>query len=553
MRLKELRNFNRLKDITTTLLSHGLHHFVDELGLPVMAKVRSMFHQEKKDWPDIAESLPSRLKSVFQDLGPTFIKLGQILSTRHDLLGRDFITELEKLQDEVSPMPFEEVHRVIEEELGDSVEELFREFQAEPLGSASIGQVHRAVSKEGRELVVKVQRPGIKDLIHSDIEVLRFVAKLMKDNEILDEIYDPEAIVEEFARSIKKELDYFRELRNIYAFRKNFAEVEHIYLPEVFPELSTDKVLCMEYVDGIKVSQIERGKHDFELIAERGANAVLKQVFEDGCFHADPHPGNIMIKGSAQVCFIDFGMVGRLSQKMRDNLSSLLFAMSNRDYDVLAREVIRICNPRREVDTDELATALLETMDPFYGATLGQIDVGQLIQECLDVIARHKIKFPSAYSLIFKSLISIESLGRKLDPNFDLMAAARPFVRALVLKRFGLERLQRDGLLAIRDVTGMLNRLPYRLEGLLAKMLRGDFSIEFMHKGLDSLIRQIDEGSNRIAFSLVISACIMASSFVMTNESIVRLWGMNMGVVMWVVAGLLGLWLALSILRSGRM
>ena len=553
MRLRSIRNIPRIGDITTTFLRHGLHHFADELGLPVVAKVRSMFHQQQEDWESVKKSLPVRLRNVLQELGPTYVKLGQILSTRHDLLSEEFIIELEKLQDDVPPMKYETVCEVIEDELGDTAENLFQSFEKSPLAAASIGQVHRAVTKEGQEVVVKVQRQGIGEIISSDIEILRSLARLMKENEVLEDIYDAQDIVEEFARSIRKELDYMRELRNIYTFTKNFEGNEAVHLPTVFPELSTQKVLCMEFIKGVKASEVTTETHDLKAIAKHGVDAVLQQVFADGCFHADPHPGNILIQGKSTVCFVDFGMVGRLSQKMRDNLSSLLFALSKRDYDVLAREIVRISTPRHDVDTDELATALLETMDPFYGAKLSQVNVGALIQECLDVIARFKIKFPSSYSLMLKALITVESLGTQLDPDFDMMAAATPFVRGLVMKRFSPERLKRDGMLALRDMTGMLNRVPFRVEGLLARMQRGTFSIEFVHKGLHDLLQQIDEGSNRIAFSLVISACIIGSSFVMTRSDVVRLWGMNMGAVMWVVAGVLGLWLAFSIVRSGRM
>ncbi len=552
--LKSIRNLPRIGDITAVLVRHGLEHFAEQLGLPIYQKLRTLISGPLS--LEVQGTLPQRLRNVLQDLGPTFIKFGQILSTRHDRIPEDYIQEFSKLQDTVPPMPYSRVERIIEAELGGSPDTLFENFDRKPIAAASIGQVHRARLKDGGgEVAIKVQREGISETIASDIDILYYLAHTLEESELLDPgTFDPVSIIDEFARSITRELDYVREAQNMVTFRRNFEAVAQIRIPRVYTEVSSKRVLCMEYMRGTRANRVDPATVNGPRLAEVGAKAVLQQVFRDGCFHADPHPGNILIQDGNAICFLDFGMVGRLSQKMRDNISQLLISLINRDYDDLARELIYIGEPIQEIDLDRFSMALMDTLDPYHGVALKQVDLGLLISNIMGLLVEFQLKLPGNYAMMLKALISIESLAKVLDPSFDLVEEARPFVQELVLDRWQPKRLAREAHLGLLDMTFFLKRTPLQMTKILNKMQHGTFSIDFRHRGLDPLASTLDKLSNRISFSLVISALIIGSSFIMTTKIQPTLFGYPwMGICGFLVAGFLGFWLSIGIMRSGRL
>lgn len=551
--LKSIRNIPRIGDITGVLVRHGLEHFAEHLGLPIYQKLRTLIAGPAS--PELQLSLPVRLRSVFQDLGPTFIKFGQILSTRHDLIPEEFILEFSQLQDCVPAMPYERVRAVIEAELHQPPEKLFESFEQEAFAAASIGQVHRARLRDGTDVVVKVQREGIDEIIRSDLDILFYLAHRLEQSELVDvSTFDPVGICDEFARSIVQELDYVREAQNILTFGRNFATVPHVKIPGVFLDYCTHRVLCMEFVRGVRGNRIDRTTVNGRALAEIGARAVLQQVFKDGCFHADPHPGNILIQDGGTICFLDFGMVGRLSLKMKDNISRLLISLINRDYDALARELVYIGEPAQEIDLDRFSMSLMDTLDPYYGVALRQIDLGLMIRSITSLLMRHQLKLPANYAMMLKALISIESMAKSMDPDFDLMKEARPFVEELVIDRWKPQRLMKDAHLGLLDFTFFMKRTPQQLARVLNKMQHGNFSIEFVHRGLDPLSSTLDKLSNRLSFALVMAALIIGSSTIMTTNIQPMLFGYpGLGVVGYLAAGFLGFWLAIGILRSGRL
>lgn len=549
--IKQLRNVPRIKEIATVLMKHGFEQMAETVGIATLIeKARRLVQPDVE--PENLLTMAQRLRHVMQDLGPTFIKLGQILSTRRDLLSEEYIEEFSALQDNVPPMGAVLVEQVFQRELGKKPSELFREFDRTPLAAASIGQVHRAVLHSGEEVVVKVQRDGIQSAIRSDVDILYFLARKLEQAELVDRVLAPTEIVDEFSRSIRQELDYLREAQNMNAFRKNFVRDPGVHIPRVYEEFTTQHLLCMEFIHGKKASKFAEIPCDPKLIALRGAQAVLKQVFQDGCFHADPHPGNILIMPDNVVCFMDFGMTGRLSTKMRDNLSWLLIHLLNRDYDALARTLMDVGDPLEDVDVDALAAALLDTLDPFYGVSLKQLNIGNLIRSCSRLLVRFRIKLPPGYTLMMKSLVTIEGLGKKLDPEFDLTSMAKPFVEQLVIDRWRPQRVAHDMELLALDVSSFLRRTPQHLAKILNKIQHGNLELQFNHRGLHPMTRTLDKVSNRIAFSMVISALIVSSSLIMAATA-TTVWGPItwLAVVGYVGAGLLGLWLAFSILRSG--
>ncbi|MBI3891218.1 MAG: AarF/ABC1/UbiB kinase family protein [Candidatus Wallbacteria bacterium] len=550
---KSIRNIPRIGDITAVLVRHGLEHFAEQLGLPIYQKLRTLI--SGPPGLELQSTLPERLRNVLQDLGPTFIKFGQVLSTRHDLIPDNFVQEFSKLQDHVPPAPFDRVTAVLESELGLPVDGIFREFDRDAIAAASIGQVHRARLLDGREVVVKVQREGITEVIRSDIDILYYLAHTMEDSDLLDAAtFDPVGIIGEFARSITRELDYVREAQNMVTFRRNFADTPRVRIPEVYLDLCTQRVLTMEYMRGARGNQVDPATVNGRALAEIGARAVLQQVFKDGCFHADPHPGNILILDGNTICFLDFGMVGRLSLKMKDNISRLLISLLGRDYDALARELVYIGEPVQEIDLDRFSTALMDTLDPYYGVALKNLNLGLLIRSIMRLLVENQLKLPANYAMMLKALISIEHMAKTLDPEFDIVQEARPFVEELVVERWHPQRLMKDAHLGLLDFAFFMKRTPSQLTRLLHKMQHGNFSIEFMHRGLDPLAHTLDKLSNRISFSLVISALIIGSSFIMTTSIKPTMFGYPwMGVCGYMAAGFLGFWLAIGILRSGRL
>jgi len=549
--LKQLRNIPRIGDVTKILVKHGLEQMAETLGLAsLFERARRIIHKEGP--PELSLTLPQRLRAVMQDLGPTFIKLGQILSTRRDLLSEEYIEEFSRLQDSVSPMEIERVEGVFLREFGHRPQDLFSQFDREPLAAASIGQVHRVVLKSGEEAVVKVQRDGISSAIRSDVEILYFLAERLEAAELVDKIYGTTDIVDEFSRSIRQELDYLREAQNINTFRRNFQDEPTVYIPRVYESFTTSRVLCMEYIHGKKVSRFQPEDGDPKAIARNGAQAVLKQVFLDGCFHADPHPGNVVIMPGNVVCFMDFGMTGRLSLKMRDGLCWLLIHLLNRDYDALARVLADVGEPMEDIDMDSLSTALLDTLDPYYGVSLKLINFGDLIRSLSRLLVRFRLRLPSSYTLMMKSLITVEGMGKKLDPEFDITALSKPFVQHLIIDRWQPKRLAHDMELIALDVASFARRTPQQLSKILNKIQHGLLELQFTHKGLHPVLHTLDKVSNRIAFSLVIAALVIGSSLIMASTGGVPSERFKwLGVGGYLGASILGLWLIFSILRSG--
>jgi ubiquinone biosynthesis protein len=550
-KFKQLRNIPRLGAVMKIVVKHGLDGAVSASGVgPLVDRAVRVVKGEQQGAAELELTLPQRFRAALQDLGPTYIKLGQILSTRRDLFSEEWIEEFSKLQDNVPPMPYELVGRVFLKEMGRAPEEVFARFDRKPLGAASIGQVHRAVLKSGQEVAVKVQRDGLYSKIRSDLEILYYLARWAEDVGLIDKVYGATGIVDQFWRSLQQELDYLREAHNIKTFRKNFETDPTVHIPQVHDEYTTSRLLCMEYIHGTKAARFTECACDPRVIARNGAVAVLKQVFSDGCFHADPHPGNIVIMPNDVICFMDFGMTGRLSVRMRDSLGWLLITLLNRDFDALARVLVDLSDPIDDVDLEELSTSLFDTLDPYLGVSLKQIDLGNLIRNCSQLLVRFRLSLPSGYTLMLKSLVSVEGLGKKLDPDFDITTIAKPFVEKLVVDRWKPKRLAHDLELIGLDLTSFARRTPHQLATIIKKLQHGLLELQFSHKGLEPLNHTLDKVFNRIAFALMISALVLSSSLIMasgsTSPSISWL-----GISGYVIAGLLGIWLAFSILRSG--
>ena len=551
------RHLNRYQRILRVLFKYGFNDLVDRLHIDQYLESGLQMINRKPREQIARLSRPERLRLVFEELGPTFIKLGQLLSTRPDLIPAEYLDELARLQDEVPPFSLAEVHAIFREELGRSPDEVFHYFDAEPLAAASIGQVHRARLDSGAEVVVKVQRPDIENVIAVDLEILAHLAGLME--QYLEEVqgHRPTAIVQEFARSLSREIDFAVELANVQRFARQFKSNAAIHVPLVYPELSTPRVLVMEYVLGIKASmagQLREQGYDLPLIAERGATLVMEQIFVHGFFHADPHPGNLFILPDNVVCFIDFGQMGRLSRKDREDFTDLVLDLVAGDERTVVEGVLKVTVQLGEVDRESLARDLGGLVDLYLYRPLGELEAGRILQDLLDLVTRHKLTFKPAFYQMMKALSTVEGVGLMLDPKLELIRLARPFMRRIRLERMRPARLAEEIARTGSGYLQLLRELPEELRTILRQLRGGRMRLEFEHRGLQALGAALDRVSNRIAFAIVLAALIVGSSLIVLSD-IPPHWHdiPVIGLLGFLVAGIMGFWLLLSIIRHGRM
>jgi len=551
------RHLNRYHRILRVLFKYGFNDLVDRLHIDQYLESGLKMINRKPREQVARLSSPERLRLVFEELGPTFIKLGQLLSTRPDLIPADFLDELSKLQDDIPPFSIEEVRTIFEEELGDAPEEIFHYFDVEPLAAASIGQVHRARMDDGTEVVIKLQRPGIENVIAVDLEILAHIAELME--QYLEEVqgHQPMAIVHEFARSLSREIDFSIELANIQRFARQFEGNPTIHVPEVYPELSTDRVLVMEYVVGIKSSRsdtLREQGYDLPLIAERGANLVMEQIFVHGFFHADPHPGNIFILPDNVICFIDFGQMGRLSLKDREDFTDLVLDLVAGNEQKIVHGVLKVTVQLGEVDRDRLAQDLGNLMDMYLYRPLADLEAGKILQDLLDLVSRHKLSFKPSLYLMMKALSTVEGVGLMLDPKLELIRLARPFMQRIRMARMKPGRIAEEITSTGVSYLSLFKELPEDIRSILRQLRSGRMRLEFEHRGLKSLGAALDRVSNRISFAIVLAALIVGSSLIVLSDIPPRWHNIPViGLLGFLVAGIMGFWLLLSIIRHGRL
>lgn len=551
------RNINRYRQILAVLLKYGFDTLIDRLNLGQYLDIgMQMISRKRRDRVEFL-SREERLRMVFEELGPTFIKMGQILSTRPDLIPDEFIEELEKLQDEVPPFPFLQVKEIVESELRSSLNEIFARFDEDALAAASIGQVHRAQLRTGEEVIVKVQRPGIRKIIEVDLEILLHLATLTEKYIEEMEIYRPTRIVEEFARTLEKEINYHIEALHMERFARMFLGNESVYVPWIFRQFTTERILTMEYVEGIKVSDIntldEKG-YDRKLIASRGADLILEQVFKNGFFHADPHPGNICILPGNVICYLDFGMMGRVNRESRNNFADMLYGYALRDESRITSAVLKTVEWEEEPDRYALEKDIASFMELYLYKPLKEIRLGELLQEFLQLFGRHQLRPPPDMFLMVKALSEVEGIGLILDPDFDMTEKVAPFIKRHQMERIHPGRLLGEFIDSSGALIQLLKTIPEDMRDILKQIKQGKSRIGFEHRGLENLIFEMDRSSNRISFSLIIASLIIGSSLIITTNLGPYLFGFPLfGLMGYTIAGILGIWLIISIFRSGKL
>lgn len=555
---RNIRSLRRYRQILGTLFKYGFGQVLDQLQLRyILQRGRHMLAGGPEARAARRQTPAVRLRLAMEELGPTFIKFGQLLSTRPDLLPQEFITEFSRLQDDLPPMPFDQVRQQLEQELEAPLAGLFDRFDEMPLATASIAQVHKARLHGGDEVAVKVRRPRIERVIATDIDILMSLAHLAEHHLPALSLYSPVALVKEFRRSIRRELNFTREGHTIERFAANFADDPTVYVPRLYHDLCGETVLTMEFIEGIKVSDFAalRGADlDLPTIARYGADALLKQVLVHGLFHGDPHPGNVFILPGPVICFLDYGMVGRLDRSLKFQLVDLLAGILARDVDKVTRMLLEGGGLEEEPVLADLKKVVSDFIDDYYELPLQQIRFGRMLTDLIHIFAQFRISVPPDLLLLARALISMEGIGRQLDPDFNMVHHLKPFMERLTRERLTPSHLARElGDLA-GDYAVLLRRLPLDARTLLSRMSRNRLKINLELRGLTQLITDLDKSSNRLSFSMLISALIVGSSLIMQVEKGPQVMGFPvLGFLGYTIAGVLGLWLAVAILRSGRL
>ncbi len=546
---RRLQRLKRFRDISVVLARYGFDEVLARAHLPLHLKAALRRPVGR------VRTGPERLRLALEALGPTFIKLGQTLSTRSYLFPPEYSRELAKLQDKVNPLGFDTIREVITAELGRPLDEVFAAFDEVPFASASIAQVHRARLETGEEVVVKVQRPGVREAFAVDVMILEDIARLLEEHMPESRRYDPTGIVREFRRTTKREVDFGIERANIEVFRRNFAGSEEVYVEKTYPEYSTSRVLTIEFIDGIKISDIDRLREadvDTAAVARKGARAVLKQVLEDGFFHADSHPGNLFVLRDGRIAPVDFGMVGRLTEEDMDALSEFFIGFVKKDPARLVGVLEKLGLIPPDTERREVVEDLMLLVDKYSTLSLGQINMKEFISEIMSFLTMYRIRIRTEFMLLGKALGVYEEVGRVLDPAFNMLEEARPFMQRLIRRRYTVAGLLGRRTADLGDMITQIASIPGDLAGLIAVAKAGRLRIEFEHLGLERLTAEFEKSSSRISFSMLVAAVIVASCLIMLFGGDALPYHRALGTGGFLVAAVVGLWLLIDTVRSGR-
>jgi ubiquinone biosynthesis protein len=534
------------------LARHGLGFFISITGLERFVRFQRIFNRNYEQ----PLSRPEYVRRALEELGATFIKLGQILSTRADLLPPAYQVELAKLQDAAPPLKTEVVMGIIAAEFGRPVDAVFSSFSDAPLACASIGQVHAATLADGTRVVVKVQRPGVAEQIEQDLQILRNLAATASRRWPVAEEYDVVGLVHEFAHTLRAETDYIQEGRNAERFAENFAGDDSVYFPSVFWGQTTGRVLTLERIDGIKVDDLaamDAAGIDRAKVAMNGARMVLKMVFRDRFFHADPHPGNFFIQPGGRIGVVDFGMVGTMGPRIQEQLVWALLAYTSEDPDRQVDAMYELGVAGGHIDRAALKRDVEHLRARYYGRPVGEIAIGPVVTDVLGVVRRHRLHLPTGYALLVKTVLMHESLVTRLDPSFEFNAVLGPYARGMIVRHFSPLGWGKAFGQAGVDLARLGLELPQQVRRLLGSLQRGDVELAIRPTGFEPLLRRLERIANRLVLGIVTAAFVVALA-VLLSAYHVRSDPQTAGILLagFVLASILGVYVAWSILRSGR-
>lgn len=550
------RDMGRLNQILGVFIRHGFGDSVRRLGLA--DRLERAGHALK--WEHAADLArlepPVQVRLAIEELGPTFVKLGQILAGRADLFGPEYIAEFEKLHSRVPALPLDQLRPQLREDLGGEPEEVFARFDTEPVAAASIAQVHRAQLKDGTEVVVKIRRPGISDTIAADLRLLGRLAALAEAELPALKPYRPQLLVRELARSLQRELDLASECRSAERIGAHMAALPWIVVPKVHWDFTKERVNVQDFVDGIpghELTRLDTAGLDRRLLAQRGAQAVLQQIVQDGLFHADPHPGNVFYLPDNRIAFVDFGMVGRLSVRRREELLQLLLGLVERNPQTVADVLLDWTGDDHGINLGSLETEIETFVDQYHGAPLAELNLGQMLGDVTAILREHHLGLPSDLALLIKAFITLEGMGRGLDPTFHMTTEALPLLQRVVRARYRPKVVAHRAWQTLRRTLAVAEQLPHDVTRLLRNARRGKVQVGIDIAHLKRVGDQIDRAANRLTMALVIASLIIGSSIVMTVQGGPTLFGLPaFGFIGFASAFVGGLWLVRAIWRSSK-
>lgn len=551
--LDTTRNARRLVGVVQVLVRHGFADLVRRVriheSLPARMLRRVPFAEAE---PGTPETFGQRARAALTELGPTFIKLGQILSTRPDLIGVEMAGELSKLQDNVDALPFDQMRPVVEEALGLDLETVFEWFDEKPVASASLGQVYKARLRAGGEVAVKVQRPGVEKIISADLSLMRQIALWLDEHVRELQWLDPPGVVHEFARSIRRELDFDIEAGIVEQFYKNFEDVDDVHIPKTYPRYCHSKVLTLEWIDGVRVDrfdQYDERNCNREVLARRGCEVLCAMVFEHRLFHADPHPGNVFITRDNTLAFLDYGMAGHLEKSDVAALADLFLAVFRRDSAACVNALLLLTAGGEPDNMEGLRHEVADFIAFEAQSIVGGGQVARGLDRATEILRMYKLDLSPRFSLLLKGLATIEHVGRQLNPGVDMVTILQPYIEELVTERYAPLELFKE----VQQNAGLIRRLtrqlPEDVSSLSGQLRRGRFRMQLRHEHLDELIAVIDTSANRITAGLVIGSLIIGGSWLLSSQP--EMWGVAIAGL--VGAGLLGVALAVSILWRKRL
>jgi ubiquinone biosynthesis protein len=547
------RNLGRLSEIAQVAVRHGFGYFFERHRLNDLLPWSARVEVD----PEERSARGVRLREMLDELGPTFVKFGQLLSTRPDIVPPDVVAELRGLQDDVRPVPFADVRALVESELGLDLEKLFLEFEEEPIAAASIGQVHRAVLPNGVRVAVKVQRPNAARQIEADLALLYQAARVIKERVRALDFIDARELVDEFAAQIRGELDYTREGRNAETFRRDFRNDDRVKVPRVFWSYSRDRVLTLEFLDGVQVVDLPA---DLPLgrrreVAYAMTDAWMAMIFRHGFFHGDPHPANVLVLDDGTIGLVDFGAVGRLTDDDMSKLTRLFIDAAQERVDELPRRLAELGVRYPREREEDFRARLHDLYYRYYGARLAEIDPLEVIREAFDLIYSMNLRLPTRFLLLDRAIATLGSVGIELYPDFNVFEVAKPYARELLLERFTPQRVARRGQREALQLGQMARDLPYQVHDILEEIRDGRIEVGFVHKGLDDFMHRIDVVFNRLAMALVVVGGLIGSSLIgIFAEGGPQFLGLHVvSVLGFFLSTVLGLWLFWGVLRSGRL
>lgn len=549
------RYFSRYRKIIGVLVKYG---FEDVVAHSAFASMKWKKWIPERDGVKVIEyTRYERIRMACEELGPTFIKFAQILSNRPDALPEPLIHELEKLQDHVPSFPVEQVKEKIEREIGGTVEDLFLRFDDVPIASASMAQVHRAKLRTGEEVVLKVQRPNIRKNIIADIEIMKDLANILEKNFPEVAVMEPMSLVKTFEKAIRDEMNFWTEARNLRRFKRNFKDREGIKIPEVYNDFSSEKVLCMEFAPGVKISDTKKLREmgvDTKHLAKRGMDLYYEQVFDYGFFHADPHPGNIFVTTDEHlIVFLDFGMMGTLRPRDQDFLSDLMYYLYRRDVKNLARSIKQLSSESLVERWEDFEYEVAEFVDEADVTSIEEVNMSEVIDGLFEVMYKYKIRLPRNLHLLLRALVIVEGVGLRLDPGYNVMDNIQPYAEKLIAARYSPGRLWGQFVDGSLDAVRMVKDLPGDMRIIIEKLKKGRLHIQFEHMGLEPIINTLNRVSNRIAFAIIVAAGMLGSALIVLSDIPPHFRGVPVfGILGFLISSFLALGPLISMIRKGR-